>query len=243
MRRTLLGWQPCILIIIKTKLNTGKPFPLLTPVHFSAIPSRIQFDSEQFPSLAFNLFSALWLLTVGIFAEAPLSLLSPAVCQTKKPVPRWEFLSQRAAQRNQHCFKASRWVEFQPRLSQDTGLPPQNTVLHNSPGSNSTTLVAICSVCSAHFLKFRCFYFFCGFVLFMLIFGEKSFTRPGVFANRGGLRWSALSSKASTNNACLKGCARMDLGQGFIVGPFLNDLSGMASLKWPAGKRPLEWVV
>lgn len=59
------------------------------------------------------------MLTVGIFAAAQLSLLSPAVCQ-KKPVPRWESLSQRTAQKIQHCFEASRWAEFQLRLSQDT---------------------------------------------------------------------------------------------------------------------------
>lgn len=170
----------------KNKIEYWKaPLPLLTRVHFSATPSRIQFDSEQFPSLAFNLFSALWLLTVGIFAAVPLSLLSPAVCQTKKPVPRWESLSQRAAQKNRHCFKASRWIEFQPRPSQDLGLPPQSTVLHNSPGSNGTKLVAICTVCSAYFLvdNFRSFYFLflCFYVLVMLIFGEKSLSHPGLF--------------------------------------------------------------
>lgn len=161
------------------------PLPPLTRVHFSATASRIQFDSEQFPSLALNLFSALWLLTGGIFAAAPHSLLSPAVCQTQKPVPRCESLSQRAAQKNQHCFKASRWVEFQPRLSQDAGLPPLSTPLHNSPGSNGTKLAAFCSVCSASFLvdNFRsfCFLFLGFYVLFMLTFKEKSLSGPSPF--------------------------------------------------------------
>lgn len=40
-----------------------------------------------------------------------------------------------------------------------------------------------------------------------------------------------LQFQSKHNNAYLKGCARMNLGQGFIAGPLLNDFGGMASLK------------
>lgn len=76
-------------------------------------------------------------------------------------------------------------MELQPKLSQGTGLPPPSRVLHNSPGSNGTKLVAICGVCGAHFRvdNVRSFYFlFLWFyVYFRLIFAEKSLSCPGLF--------------------------------------------------------------
>lgn len=123
MRRTRLKWQPCILIIIQTKLNTGKFPPFLARVHFSATPSRIQFDSEQFSFITIqSVFSALTAYC-GHFQHNA-ALPPPSCCPSKlEPIPRWESLSQREALKNQNCFKASRRT-FLQRLEPKYGITP-----------------------------------------------------------------------------------------------------------------------
>lgn len=151
------------------KIEYSKFLPLLTCLHFSDAPSRIQFDSEQFPFVTIqSVFSTLTAYCGQFRCSAALPPFS--CCPSRqKPVPGWESLSQREALKNQHCFKANRRKTFLQKLSQDMGLLLQSAVLHRSPGSNGTQLVAICSMFISLLTISDLFIFlFCRFVFFSI---------------------------------------------------------------------------
>lgn len=209
MRRTLPGWQPCILIIIKKQnwILESPPSPQLMCI---LLPPLAEFNltrSNFLPkhSICFQHSDCLpWAFSPQ--RSSPSSLL---LSVKKKPVPRWESLSQRAAQKIQHCFEASRWAEFQLRLSQDTGLrhKVQFCTIHQEAIAQNWLRCTVFAV-SAVFLFLLTIsnlfiFFFCGLKFYSCWYLErKAFLvqafSTSVFANRGGLRWSALSSKAST---------------------------------------------
>lgn len=151
------------------KIEYSNPPPPPTCLHFSDAPSRIQFDSEQFSFVTIqSVFSTLTAYR-GHFRRS--SALPPFFCcpSKLKPVPRWESLSQREALKNQHCFKANRRRTFLQKLSQDMGLLIQSTVLHRSPGSNGTQLVAICNLFISLWIISDLFIFLlCRFVFFSI---------------------------------------------------------------------------
>lgn len=80
----------------KNKIEYWKapPLPPLTRVHFSATPSRIQFDSEQFPSLALNVFSTLTAYRGHFRCSAALPPLSCCLSNEKTCPQMWVFITE-----------------------------------------------------------------------------------------------------------------------------------------------------